>query len=678
MADNVSFQSSTLATPAAGVTVATDDVGGAQFQRIKLDIGGDGLSSPVTVLNPFPIGTLAGGTVIVTGTIQALGSIQGVGTFHVLGTVQSHGTTQILGTVQAMGSLPLVGTGQFLGTFQPLAGSVHLASNLPGGSINAQGVVAHDSPAAGNPLLVAAFGSSGTQAAVGDGDVTRLWTDLNGRLQIRGTIDSLPVISGTVQTHGTSQVLGTTQPLAGSVHVANVLSGTFQAHGTAQVLGSVQGVGTFQVLGSVQTVGTSQALGTVQPLAGSVHLATNLAGGTVVAVGSAIHGAVADARPLLMAAFGSSGTQAAVDDGDVTRLWADLNGRLIVRGTIDSIPNITITGGTVGAAGGTFTVVGTVQTHGTSQVLGSVQGVGTFQVLGSVQAVGTNQALGTVQPLAGSVHLATNLAGGTVVAVGSAIHGAAADTRPLLISAFGSSGTQSAVDDGDAVRLWADVNGRLQVRGTVDSLVGTVQTHGTSQVLGSVQGVGTFQVLGSVQTVGTSQALGTVQPLAGSAHIANTPLVQGPTAYTSGGGSANPVLVGGVGVRTRPGTVSEGSVTRAWFDQQGRQVIQVGAGTIEPLGTLFGGAGANGTMRAGAAGSYMRIHDIVVSGSAAGTFRLLEDTTTRVGPLFLAANGGWNFNSATGLKLTTAGASLVAAWSAGSWSVMINYSFEGM
>jgi hypothetical protein len=284
----------------------------------------------------------------------------------------------------------------------------------------------------------------------------------------------------------------------------------------------------------------------------------------------------------------------------------------------------------------------------------------------------------------GSVHLAA----GSVYAQGVVAHGAAAAGNPVLWGGFGSSGTQAAVDDGDLVRPWLDLNGRMQIRGTIDSMptvtvqatnldirdltsasdsvavVGTVQTHGTSQVLGTVQAHGSIQVLGSVQPVGTVQALGSIG-------------VQGFTAHAGGGGSANPVQFGGVGVRTRPGTVSEGSVTRAWFDQQGRQVVQVGAGTTEPFGTMFGGAGANGTVRAGLAGSFMRVHDIVVSGSAAGTFRLLQDTTTIVGPLFLAANGGWNSNSAPGIKLTAAGASLVSAFSAGSWSVFINYSFEG-
>ena len=54
MADNVAI------TPGSGATIATDDVGGAQYQRIKLDLGGDGASSPLlrgqqTKANSLPV-----------------------------------------------------------------------------------------------------------------------------------------------------------------------------------------------------------------------------------------------------------------------------------------------------------------------------------------------------------------------------------------------------------------------------------------------------------------------------------------------------------------------------------------------------------------------------------------------------------------------------------------------
>jgi hypothetical protein len=69
MADNITFQT-TVATPPSGAVVATDDVSGVQYQRVKLDIGGDGATSPVTTSNPMPISD-AGGAITVDGTVTA-------------------------------------------------------------------------------------------------------------------------------------------------------------------------------------------------------------------------------------------------------------------------------------------------------------------------------------------------------------------------------------------------------------------------------------------------------------------------------------------------------------------------------------------------------------------------------------------------------------------------------
>lgn len=49
MADDVAI------TAGVGTTIATDDAGGRHFQRFKLDIGGDGVSTPVISTSPLPI-----------------------------------------------------------------------------------------------------------------------------------------------------------------------------------------------------------------------------------------------------------------------------------------------------------------------------------------------------------------------------------------------------------------------------------------------------------------------------------------------------------------------------------------------------------------------------------------------------------------------------------------------
>ena len=48
MTDNVTITQGANSTPPNGTVIATDDVGGVQYQVVKLDQGANGLSSPVT------------------------------------------------------------------------------------------------------------------------------------------------------------------------------------------------------------------------------------------------------------------------------------------------------------------------------------------------------------------------------------------------------------------------------------------------------------------------------------------------------------------------------------------------------------------------------------------------------------------------------------------------------
>jgi hypothetical protein len=307
VSDNVQF-SGTGWSPPENTTVATDYVGiggggSAHFQRVKLDIGADGATSPVTDANPLPLGTLSGGTVQLYGTAQVLGTYQPLaGSVHVAnaisGTFQAHGTAQVLGTVRALVD---AGTAQTLGTYQPLAGSVHPAAALPGTS-HITGTVRILDPAQVAQSGAWSVAVTGTAQALGT------YQPLAGSVHVANGL------SGTFQPHGTGQALGTYQPLAGSVHVANVLFGTFQPHGTAQTLGTVRivdpaavtqsGAWSVAVSGTVQAHGTTQALGTVQPLAGSVHVANTLSGtfqphgtaqslGTIQPLAGSVHPAAA-------------------------------------------------------------------------------------------------------------------------------------------------------------------------------------------------------------------------------------------------------------------------------------------------------------------------------------------------------------------------------------------------
>lgn len=62
MADNVTFQTTTLATASNGTVIAADDISGAAYQRFKLTLGADGTNDgDVSSSNPVPVaGTVLG------------------------------------------------------------------------------------------------------------------------------------------------------------------------------------------------------------------------------------------------------------------------------------------------------------------------------------------------------------------------------------------------------------------------------------------------------------------------------------------------------------------------------------------------------------------------------------------------------------------------------------------
>ena len=77
MADNVTINASS-----GTANVASDDVGGVQFQNVKIDVGGNGLSVPLSSSNPLPVtastpnASITDGRTVVTtaGTRVALAS----------------------------------------------------------------------------------------------------------------------------------------------------------------------------------------------------------------------------------------------------------------------------------------------------------------------------------------------------------------------------------------------------------------------------------------------------------------------------------------------------------------------------------------------------------------------------------------------------------------------------
>jgi hypothetical protein len=69
MADNINVDPG---TGVGAVPVATDDVGGIQYQVIKIATGGDGAATVISSANPLPMSD-AGGSLTVDGTVAVTG-----------------------------------------------------------------------------------------------------------------------------------------------------------------------------------------------------------------------------------------------------------------------------------------------------------------------------------------------------------------------------------------------------------------------------------------------------------------------------------------------------------------------------------------------------------------------------------------------------------------------------
>lgn len=150
MADNLTTQSTTPATVPSASVIATDDVTGVHFQKVKLDVGGDGVSVPATgdgtngldvdvtrVQGTVTVGdggsTLSvddgGGSLTVDGTVGVSGSVAVTGTFY-QATQPVSGTVAVTGAYQATQPVSLATapttpvTGTFWQATQPVSGTV--------------------------------------------------------------------------------------------------------------------------------------------------------------------------------------------------------------------------------------------------------------------------------------------------------------------------------------------------------------------------------------------------------------------------------------------------------------------------------------------------------------------------------------------------------------------------
>lgn len=111
-------------TPIAdGTTIATDEIGGAHYQRVKTTFGTDGTATDVSAANPLPV-TIGAGPFAVTGTFyQATQPVSGT-----VSVSNFPATQPISGNVGVTGSVAVTGT--FWQATQPVSGTVSISGSV--------------------------------------------------------------------------------------------------------------------------------------------------------------------------------------------------------------------------------------------------------------------------------------------------------------------------------------------------------------------------------------------------------------------------------------------------------------------------------------------------------------------------------------------------------------------
>lgn len=215
-------------------------------------------------------------------------------------------------------------------------------------------LVTHDNIAStANWFSIAGYASSSTPIAVAGGDYSRIWTTLNGAVNIadgNGTIS--------IDDNG------------GSITVDN--SGTFAVQAAQQ---GTWNIGTITSITNAVSIAANSSVNVSQ--IGGNAVVTGGTNGTLAIGGVQAHDAVYSANnPVVVGGFASTTTPAAVAANDVSRIWttlngavniADGNGSITVDGTVsittNSAVNLSQVGGTNTVNGGLAGTLGVGGTH---------------------------------------------------------------------------------------------------------------------------------------------------------------------------------------------------------------------------------------------------------------------------------------------------------------------------
>lgn len=291
MADNIPV------TAGVGTTVATDEIGGAHYQRVKVTFGVDGAAADVSSSSPLPVaiqGALGAvsvsnfpATQTVSGTVGVSGSVAVTGTFW-QATQPVSGSVGITGSVAVTG--PLTDT-QLRASAVPVSAS---ALPLPTGAATQTTLAAletlittladtiknHNAPftdgTAGQVILGKRRDADSTLVA--DGDLNTFNMDEEGRLKVSSKPASYPDITGDITaiqaTIGTPVAGGTVEgDVSRASNVMALCTGTFVGvnvtfEGSLEATGATNWFGIQAVRTNANTVETATGVLAAQPVYG--------------------------------------------------------------------------------------------------------------------------------------------------------------------------------------------------------------------------------------------------------------------------------------------------------------------------------------------------------------------------------------------------------------------------
>ncbi|MDH5244849.1 MAG: hypothetical protein OEW98_00245 [Betaproteobacteria bacterium] len=216
MADNVTIPAtgSGTATP----VVATDDVAGVHFQKVKLDIGGDGASSPVTSLALETGGNLD----------AAVAALQIIDDWDETDRAKVNIIAGQAGIAAGAGAVGATVPRVTLASDDPAVTALQIMDdwdNAASDGASVSGDTAHDSPDAGEPVKVGGKAATALPTAVAANDRTNLLTDVYGRPFVR-TGSQGPAGGVWTQLHvPAANTQATKSQSAGAAGVRNVCTG---------------------------------------------------------------------------------------------------------------------------------------------------------------------------------------------------------------------------------------------------------------------------------------------------------------------------------------------------------------------------------------------------------------------------------------------------------------------